>query len=76
MLFSQADRFGLSVDVAHDAGYSFCGFAVVHISVTDKRENMTDKTNLRVDTLRLMEKDENINTSSFTNVFSCPFTYS
>lgn len=37
---------------------------------------MTDNTNLRVDTLRLMEKDENINTSSFTNVFSCPFTYS
>lgn len=30
---------------------------------------MTDNMNLRVDTLRLMEKDENINTSSFTNVF-------
>lgn len=76
VLFSQADRFGVTVDAAHDAGYSFCGFAVVHISVTDKRDNMTDNTNLGVDTLRLMEKDENINTSSFTNVFSCPFTYS
>lgn len=76
VVFSQADTFGVTVDAAHDAGYSFCGFAVVHISVTDKRDNMTDSSNLRVDTLRLMEKDENINTSSFTNVFSCPFTYS
>lgn len=66
----------MTVDVAHDAGYSFCSFAVVHISVIDKRDNMTDNTNLRVDTLRLMEKDENINTSSFANIFSCLFTYS